>query len=308
MSINILIVDPIHQQALDYLSNKYNVINEIHPTRNSLISLIKNNIDVLIIRSGVKLDEEIINQANNLKLIARAGSGMDNIPVDYCTSKNIKVFNIPNTSYSSVSEFTFGLIISLIRKINIADSQVKKNVWRKSELYGNSLYGKNIGVVGLGKIGSYVAQIAKGFNLNILASVENDDKERRESLKKQNIELVELDYLLKNSDIVTLHLPLTNSTKYLISKKKIEIMKRSSFLINLSRGQVVNEKDLIYCLKNNFIAGYASDVFEHEREKSELFKLNNTVFTPHIGAMTYEAQEKIGEILIRKIDQFIENG
>tara|TARA_Y100000748_G_C15452400_1_gene471486 strand:- start:150 stop:1073 length:924 start_codon:yes stop_codon:yes gene_type:complete len=303
MSIKILIVDPIHHSALEKLSKRYNVINKIHPDRTKLIKLIS-NADVLILRSGVRLDENIIDNAEKLKLIARAGTGLDNIPVEYCKNKKIKVFNIPNTSYLSVAEFTFGMMISLMRKINKADAQLRNNVWKKPQLYGNSLNGKTLGIVGLGKIGSCVAKIAKGFNLNILATANKNNNERKKVLASQDIKLLSLEELLKKSDIVSLHVPLSETTKNLISLDQLEIMKPSSYLINLSRGEVVNEEDLILCLKNQVIAGYATDVYKIEKKKSELFNLDNSVFTPHIGAMTHEAQKEIGRILVEKIDQF----
>jgi len=300
---NILIVDPIHPFALEQLSMHYNVINNIHPERAELVKLIKQS-EALILRSGVKLDASILDNAKKLKLIARAGTGLDNIPLEYCKEKKIEVFNIPNTSYSSVAEFTFGLMLSLMRKINKADAQLRENVWKKPELYGNSLKGKTLGIIGLGKIGSCVADIAKGFNLKILATTNKINNERKEILNKQNIKLVLLEELLKKSDIVSLHVPLLESTKNLISSNQLELMKSSSYLVNLSRGKVVNEKDLTFCLKNKVIAGYATDVFENEKKKSELFNLDNSVFTPHIGAMTYEAQEEIGQILVKKINQY----
>ena len=303
MSKKILIVDPIYQSALEQLSRRYNVVNKIHPNRTELIKLISQT-EVLILRSGIKLDESIIDNAKKLKLIARAGSGLDNIPLEYCKAKKIKVFNIPNTSYSSVAEFTFGMMISLMRKINKADAQLRNNVWKKPELYGNSLKDKTLGIIGLGKIGSCVAEIAKGFNLKILATANKINNERKKLLNDRGIKLVLLEYLLKKSDIVSLHVPLLKTTKNLINSDQLELMKSSSYLINLSRGEVVNERDIIICLKNKVIAGYATDVYKKERKKSELFKLDNSVFTPHIGAMTYEAQEEIGRILVKKINQF----
>lgn len=303
MSKNILIVDPIHHSALEDLSKRYNVINKIHPDRTELVKLISKT-QVLILRSGVKLDESIIDNAKKLKLIARAGTGLDNIPLAYCKRKKIKVFNIPNTSYSSVAEFTFGMMISLMRKINKADAQLRNNDWKKPELYGNSLKGKTLGIIGLGKIGSCVAEIAKGFNLKILATVNEINTKRKKLLNARDIKLVLLEDLLKNSDIVSLHVPLLDTTKNLINLDQLKLMKSSSYLINLSRGEVVNEEDLIFCLKNQIISGYATDVYKIEKKKSELFNLDNSVFTPHIGAMTYEAQEEIGKILVKKIDQF----
>ena len=306
MCVNILIVDPIDDSALQELKKKYNVVYSIQPNRRELIKLLK-EAEILVIRSGITLDEKIIEKSKNLKLIARAGSGLDNIPLNYCKANKIKVFNIPNTSHSSVAELTFGLILCLLRKINIADSQLRRNIWKKPELYGNSLFGKTIGIIGIGKIGACVADIAKGFNMKVLATAEKIDNKRKSLWKEKGIELIELDNLLKFSDIVSLHVPLSKITENLINRDKLKLMKKSSFLINLSRGRIVNEQDLLFILKKNIIAGYATDVFTKEKERTELFKLHNTVFTPHLGAMTYETQEEIGRILVQNINQFVKN-
>jgi len=296
----ILVVDPIQELAIKELKKEFEVVYHLSPSYDEFKDLVK-DVDVIILRSGVKINKEIINAGKRLKIIARAGVGVDNIDIVTAREKNIKVFNIPNISFSSVAELTFGLILSLARKICLADSQLKKNIWKKSELYGNELKGKTIGIIGLGKIGSNVAEIAKGFCMNIIACVKDDSFERRKNLIEIGIEIVSLQELLKRADIITLHVPLNEETKNLITKKELMLMKNNSYLINMSRGGVVNEQDLYGALKNKTITGAASDVFVKEKEENPLFNLENFVATPHIGAMSYESQEQIAKILVKNI-------
>lgn len=297
----ILIVDPVHPYAINELEKRFNLVYHLYPSPEEFKKLI-GDADVVVLRSGVKLTKEIIEAGKNLKMIVRAGIGMDNIDIQAAKERKIKVFNIPNISFSSVAEFTFGLILSVTRKISLANSQLQKNLWKKKELYGNELKGKTIGIVGLGNIGSRVAEIAKGFGMNVLACVKNNFEERTKKLKKEGIEVLSLHELLKKSDIVSLHVPLTDKTRDLITKKELKLMKNSSYLINMSRGGVVNEQDLYEALKKKKrIAGAASDVFLYEKKKNLLFNLENFVATPHIGAMTFESQEKIAKILVQNI-------
>jgi len=296
----ILIVDPVHEFAINELKKKFEVVYHLHPSNEEFRYLIK-DVDAVVLRSGVKINKDIINAGKRLKIIARAGVGVDNIDITAAKEKNIIVFNIPNISFSSVAELTFGLMLSITRKISLADSQLKKNIWRKSELYGNELNSKSIGIVGLGRIGGRVAEIAKGFGMNIIACVKDDSFERRKALKELGIEIVSLQELLKKADIITLHVPLNEETRNLITKKELMLMKNNSFIINMSRGGVINEKDLYEILKNNIIAGAASDVFVKENEENPLFNLENFVATPHIGAMSYESQEQIAKILVKNI-------
>jgi len=301
----ILIVDPIHNYALEELKKRFDVIYNLHPPTEELKKLIE-DVDIIVLRSGIKLSKEIIESGRNLKVIARAGVGIDNIDINTAKQKSITVFNIPSISFSSVAEFTFGSILAITRKISLANNQLRKNLWKKKELCGNELKDKTLGIIGLGKIGSYVAKIAKGFDMKVIACVKNYSEERKNNFKKQEIDLVSFDELLKKADIINLSVPLTEETKNLITSKELEIMKDTSYLINMSRGGVVNENDLYNELKNNQIAGAAIDVFEREREKSPLFDLDNIVATPHIGAMTYESQKRIAEILVQNLNNWLE--
>lgn len=296
----ILIVDPVHPYVITELEKRFTVIYKLQPSPEEFKELIK-DADVVVLRSGVKLTKEVIEAGKNLKIIARAGVGIDNIDLQAAKERKIKVFSVPGASSLCVAEFTFGLILSVMRKIALANSQLQKNLWKKSELYGNELRGKTIGIIGLGKIGSGVAEIAKGFGMNILASVKNISEERTKKLKEKGIGLLPIKEVLKKADVISLHVPLTNETKDLITKKEFELMKNTTYLINMARGGVVNEQDLYGVLKNRRIAGAASDVFVNEKQDNPLFALDNFVATPHIGGMTFESQEQIAKILVQNI-------
>lgn len=296
----ILIVDPIHLYALNEFKRRFDLVYHLNPSPEELKKLIE-DADVIVLRSGIKLTSDIIEAGKNLKIIARAGVGIDNIDIQTAKERKIKVFNIPDVSFSSVAEFTFGLILSIMRKISLANNQLQKNLWKKSELYGNELQGKTIGIIGFGNIGSYVAEIAKSFGMNVAACVKHNSEERTNRLKERGVELLPLNKLLERADVISLHIPLTDETKDMITKKEFKIMKKTAYLINMARGGVVNEQDLYEALKNQRIAGAASDVFVKEKQENPLFTLENFVATPHIGAMTFESQEQIARILVENV-------
>tara|TARA_B100000795_G_C22780704_1_gene432121 strand:- start:571 stop:1485 length:915 start_codon:yes stop_codon:yes gene_type:complete len=299
---------------MEYFKNKILIISPVHPYLISELKRLKHKVEyspsikyidlekkiasqkLLILRSGIKIDKNIIDKAKKLKYIIRAGSGLDNIDVATATKNNIKVFNLPNLNAVSVAEFAFGLIISTARNIVKADKELRKNIWNKTNHYGFQLKDKTLGIIGLGNIGTNIAKIAKGFSMNVIANVKNQSKKRTSSVR-----LVSLDNLLKNSDFITLNVPLKNDTKNLLNKKNCKLLKKNSILVNLSRGGVVNEEVLYRLLKDNLIFRAATDVFLHEKKDNKLFKLENIIVTPHIGAMTYDAQKNIANEVIKKI-------
>ena len=301
-------------QNMEYFKNKTLIISPVHPYLVSELKRLKYNVtyspslkyidlekkivsqSLLILRSGIKIDKNIINKAKKLKYIIRAGSGLDNIDVATANKNNIKVFNLPNLNSVSVAEFAFGLIISASRNIVKADKELRKNIWNKQSHYGFQLKDKTLGIIGLGNIGTNIAKIAKGFSMNVIANVKDKSKKRSLSVK-----LVSLDNLLKNSDFITLNVPLNNDTKNLLNKKNCRLLKKNSTIINLSRGGVVNENVLYKLLKDKLIFRAATDVFLHEKKNNRLFKLKNIIVTPHIGAMTYDAQKNIANEVIKKI-------
>ncbi|MCP4184860.1 MAG: hydroxyacid dehydrogenase [Hyphomicrobiales bacterium] len=298
----ILIVDPIHESALKLLEEKYDLQIHMQPENDVFMELIR-SADALILRSGVKLTRRIIENGICLQLIARAGNGFDNIDLQAASDMSIPVFNTPNTSAITVAEHTFALLFALSRQLVIADCQLRQNLWNKSELYGRELNQKTMGIVGLGAIGMHVARIAKGIGMKVIACASRVDCERREAMAQIDIELMTIERLLERSDIVSLHCPLNDSTNNLISVKAFTTMKKCAYLINMARGGVVNESDLYTALANGNIAGAGIDVFEHEKKYSKLFELPNVVVTPHIGAMSEEAQVQIAKFIVSNIEK-----
>jgi len=296
----VLVVDPIDVQALDELRRHFDVTVHIHPSSDEFPSLIE-NVEVVVLRSGARLDAALLEHAKNLKVIARAGVGTDNIDIKAATKKGIVVFKVPAESSRSVAEFSFGLILALARHIVSADCQVKQGIWKKNDLVGIELYKKTIGIVGLGNIGSEIARISKGFGMNIMASVQNANDERCRILDENGIKLVSLKEILTHADVVCLALPLTAQTENLISLPQLQQMKRTAILINISRSSIVNTEDLVEALNANLIKGVATDVLPNEKGRSPLDKFSNVVLTPHIGAMTEDAQYRIGQCISRGI-------
>ena len=259
--------------------------------------------DVLVVRSRTKVTREVIDAAPNLKVIARAGVGVDNIDVDYARSKGIVVVNAPEGPTESVAELTIGLMIAAARMIPLYDRLVKEGKWPKGMYVGVELYGKTLGIVGLGRIGTRVAELAKAFGMRIIAY---DVADVREKARKLNIELASsLDELLPQCDFVSLHVPLTPETYHMISKREFDLMKDGVILVNTSRGQVVDTRALLEALKSGKVAAAALDVLEHEPPREdwelELVRHPRVIVTPHIGAETIEARKRIAKIVADKI-------
>ena len=227
--------------------------------------------------------KEILIQLPNLKVISRLGVGMDNIDLAYAKEQGLKVYKTKTTPALAVAELTFGFILDLLRKINNQNNQLKTGVWRKQ--MGELLYGKTLGIVGLGTIGKQLVKILRGFNLNIFAY----DLYQDESFaKKFNILYVELDELLKKSDIISLNLNLTEKTNQLFNYNSFKRMKRNAILINASRGEIIDENALVKALDEELIQGAGLDTFENEPYIGPLVSYDNVILTPHIGAYAKE--------------------
>lgn len=253
------------------------------------------NADILIL-SNLPLSDKIVNACKNLKMISVAFAGVDHIPMALCNSKNIIVSNAAGYSNHAVAELTIGSVINLYRKINWSDNQTRKSLTRENFL-GSELNNKTFGIIGLGQIGQQVAKLALAFGCKVIAY-------NRTEKNLPNINQVDLCTLLQESDIVSLHIPLTDETKNLISKKEIALMKSSSILINTARGGILSSTDLKEALQKKNIAGAAIDVYEKEPPldvNHELFNAPNTILLPHIGYATKEAIKLRGEIVIDNI-------
>ncbi len=263
------------------------------------------NYDGLIVRSATKVTRNIIEAATNLKIIGRAGAGVDNIDVETAKSKNIIVMNTPGGNTNATAEHTIGLIFALLRKIPSANETTHKGLWEKKKMKGNELKGKKIGIVGFGNVGKRVAEIsnALGMKVSIYSSYFNsikDDFKKYISSDLKNIFL--------NSDIISFHCKPNNDGSSIITKDNLNMMKKNCILVNTARGGLINETDLIEALKNNVIKGAALDVFKKEPlEKSELFNLKNIILTPHIAASTDEAQIVVAEMVANQFCEYFNN-
>jgi D-3-phosphoglycerate dehydrogenase / 2-oxoglutarate reductase len=300
--MKILLVEPIYCEAITALKSKFELFVEILPNKTRLLEVIKDK-DIIILKSRIELDKEVISAAKHLKLVAMAGIGLDHICLDELNRRGIAWFNIPDLSARGVAELALGLTLSLARKICLADSLLRTNQWqswKRPELIGITLQDRLFGIVGYGKIGKEMASVAKCFGMKVQVYVRNSEHKTFE----EEVTPVTFQSLLKTSDIISLHVPLTDETRGLFSKPEFEQMQETAFLINTSRGGVVNEKDLYQALKTKTIAGAALDVFEQKKPYAPLFELDNIVVTPHIGAMTQETQEQIGLQIVKKIFDF----
>ena len=247
--------------------------------------------------------KEILRQIPNIKVISRLGVGMDNIDLEFAKSMDIKVYKSKTTPALSVVELTLGLILDLLRKINQQNSQLKTGVWNKQ--MGALFTGKTLGVVGMGNIGKQLVKILKGFNLNIIA---HDLYQDESFAKEYNIQYTELDLLLQKSDIVSLHLNLTDETNRLFNYNTFKKMKKNAILINASRGEIINEADLIKALDEKLIQGVGLDVFENEPYNGPLVNYDNVILTPHIGAYAKEIRMKMELEAAENLIEGFENG
>ena len=298
--MRVLIADRISEEALQ-LFRSARIDYEFKPdiTAGDLISEIA-NYDALIVRSRTKVTREVIESASKLKVIGRAGVGVDNIDVAAAKTRNIPVLNTPNALTNAVAEFTLGLMLSLARKIPAADSSMKKGNWEKGKFVGTELKGKTYGTIGIGKIGQRVADLSYAFGMNIIA---NDVIPVPEDLvKRLDIRVSSQEEVFAQADFVDLHVPLTPETENLANYAKFRTMKKTAFIINSSRGKVVSEKDLLKVLDEKLIAGAALDVFEYEPPMSlELINRENVVATPHIAGQTVEAQNAAGAEVVQMV-------
>ena len=301
-TVRILICDPIDPEGIEKL--KKAGFNVAFLMRREMLKKEIQDCDVLIVRSRTKVTREIIESGKHLKLVARAGSGLDNIDLKAAEERGIAVINTPEASADSVAELTIGLMVALARKMILADSSMKQGKWLKKELMGFLLKGKKLGLIGLGNIGLRVARIAKAMGMKILVTKRVPPSP--ELLKSLEAEFLPLDELLRQSDIVSIHVPLSKETRNMIDAEEIGKMKDGAFLINTSRGEIVNEKALLNALRSGKLGGAALDVYSVEPpENLELIKQPNVICTPHIGAQTVEAQREASIRLAEKIIRFL---
>ena len=265
-----------------------------------------NSYDGLIVRSATKVNKEVIENAKNLKVVGRAGAGVDNIDINAAKQKNIIVMNTPGGNTNATAEHTLALLLSLSRKISKADITTHKGEWAKKSLKGNEIKGKTIGIIGFGNVGKRFAQMCNALGLNVLIYSKTFDTIRNEFPDYVSCDLSKI---LKEADIISFHCKPNPDGSSIISAKEINIMKKNVLIINTARGNLVSEIDLKDAIKNNTIGGVALDVFEEEPAKNNiLFGLDNVLLTPHIAASTAEAQIIVAEMIANQfVDFFLKN-
>ncbi len=298
--VKILVADPIHEDGVKALREFAEVEVATGLTPAELLERLS-GCEILAVRSATRVTNEVIDAGKQLKVIARAGAGLDNIDVKAAEARGIKVLNTPGAPTVAVAELVLAHMLAWARHLPPADSGMKAGRWEKSQLMGSELRGKTLGIVGTGRIGRAIGYRAKAFSMNLLAY---DTGQSPEFAEQTGAKYVELDTLLRESDFVTLHVPLVPGTKHMIGKRELELMKPTAVLINTSRGGVVDEEALVEALRARKIAGACLDVYEREPPRdSPLLKLPNVVLTPHLGASTREAQRDAAIIIAQKIKE-----
>lgn len=298
---NVLVTKKLPGNWLDYLANfcEITLWEDIYPPPKEWILKNIKNKDGILVTLTEKIDKEIIDAANKLRVISTYSVGYDHIDVKYAKSKGIIVTYTPEVLTDATADLIFGLLLAVARRIVEGDRLIREGKWNTpwypTFMLGTDVHGKTLGIIGMGRIGKAVLKRAKGFDMKVIYT-------SRRKHEEVDAEYVDLDYLLQNSDFVVITVDLNETTYHLINEERLKKMKRTAYLINASRGQVVDEKALIKALENKWIAGAALDVFETEPlGDSPLFKFQNVVLTPHLGSATVETREKMAEIAVKNL-------
>lgn len=295
---SILVVEKIDPEAVAALKKSHTVVEFLEWQPADLLKKVA-DFDVIVVRSKAQVGKALIDAGKKLKVIARAGAGLDNVDAKYAESKGIKVINTPTANLLSVAELTLGLALALLRHISEADKTTKAGLWEKKRFEGCEVSGKTWGIIGFGKIGHLVAGLLSGFKCRVIAY---DPYMNKEAVASVGVTPVSFEELLKSSDIISIHVPLVDATRGMVGAKELGMMKKSAIIINTSRGGIVQEKALHDVLAQKKILGAALDVFEKEPPgDSPLFKLDNLLVTCHLGASTNEAQKRVGTELTEKL-------
>ena len=294
-------VDPILNKILIDNGLKVSYEPEISPEQ--ILEKIS-SFNIVIIRSRTTITKEMIDKADNCKIIARVGVGLDNVDQEAAKVKGIRVINAVEGAMNAVAELVLGLMLSLARQTTRGDRAIRNEKWLKKELKGTELRGKYLGIIGLGNIGKRLGRLARALNMNIIGyDVVPIDEE---FAKEVGLMKADLNTLLQSSDYVSIHVPLLDSTYHLLDAEKMSTMKKTAKIINTSRGGVVDEDALYNALKNGTLGGAALDVFEKEPViGTKLVELDNIILTPHIGAQTKEAQSLAANVIAEKIIQIL---
>jgi D-3-phosphoglycerate dehydrogenase len=297
MTFKVLVCDKIADEGIKLLEEKGYSVTKAWDTPKTELPKLVGDYDALIVRSATKVKEDLLSKAGKLRVIGRAGEGLDNIDTAKARERGIAVVNTPHVSYMSVAELTIGHLLALARGIVEGTESLREGKWEKEELMGVEVNGKTLGIVGCGYIGRTVERIAAALGMRVLG-VEECVFDR----------FIPLNEMLPEADFITIHVPLTQNTRHLISTKEFNMMKDGVMIIDCSRGGVVDQEALYQALVSGKVKAAAIDVFEDEPPKnSKLLTLPNVIATPHIGAQTYEAQLKASVQIAKKIIEALEN-
>lgn len=308
MTKRVLIVDKTHKVLTEILTDKGFSCEEFSGKTLEDLESVIGNYTGAIIRSKFTFNKDLLDKATNLKFIGRVGAGMESIDVEYAESKGIRCYNSPQGNMDAVGEHAVGMLLVLLNNLFTANYQVKGGIWNREENRGSEIKGKTVGIIGYGNMGSTFARKISGFGANVISY----DKYKTNYSDGYTIE-TSLDTLMNESDIISLHVPLTDETKYMIDSKFIDKVRKPFILINTARGPVVNTADLIQAIDNNKIVGAGLDVLEFEETSfenvsmyenktfKELVKKENVILSPHIAGWTHESKIKLAKILAEKI-------
>ena len=316
--MKILFIDTCHPLLFESLITDGHQCIEGYNLSYEEVSKMMPEVNGIIIRSRIQLDKEILEKAENLLFVARAGAGMESIDVGFAESKNIKCINSPEGNRDAVGEHATGMLLSLMNNLNRADQQVRKGEWIREENRGHELQGKTVGLIGFGNMGSSFASKLQGFDCNILAY----DKYKI-GFGNTLVREAGMQEILNEADILSIHVPLTDETEYFIDDSLLNSFKKKIYFINTSRGKCVRTDDLVKNIKTGKVLGACLDVIEYEDLSFEkisgqsrffenpswqfLIKSEKVILSPHIAGWTYESNEKIAKTLVRKIREVIGN-
>ena len=303
--MKILISDKMSDKVEDVLKSKsidYDIKTGMDPEE---LKSVIDQYDGILIRSATKLTSNILADCKNLKVVGRAGVGVDNVDLETATKNKILVMNTPLGNLEATAELTIGLMFSLYRHIHLANQSTHDGKWEKSKFMGTELKGKTLGIVGFGNIGQRVAEMASIIGMNIIT---NSNSASDEDLSKLGASKVSTEQLLTDSDIISLHTKLNDDTKNMLNKTSIATMKPSAVIINCARGGLINEADLKDCLNNDVITGAAIDVYEKEpATENVMFGAKNLLLTPHLGASSKEAQSNVAIDVANQVADYLKD-
>ncbi len=304
--MKILVADDFSEKGLEVLKNGNAEFEVKTKLSEKELCRIIGKYEGLVVRSGAKITRKVIESGRNLKVIGRAGVGLDNVDVEAATEHGILVMNTPGGNTISTAEHTMSMLLALSRNIPQANDSLKKGKWERNRFMGVELFNKNLGIIGLGRIGSEVARRAAAFGMKVLGF---DPYIRSESVQRLGVELVDMPELFKKSDFITVHVPFTKDTRNLISSDEFAKMKKGVRLINCSRGGIVDEKALYEALNEGKVAGAAVDVFDREPPvDNPLLGLDSVIATPHLGASTEEAQVGVSVDVAQQMLDYMKRG